>query len=82
MMGHMNTAQDPNVVLRALIEAAGLTQPAALKRFNEGLFRPYSLSTWKAYFCAPDSVRFRRVPEDVLERAQSVLRTGRPKRSR
>ena len=74
-LGHMNTAidADPNDALRALIESSGLTQAEALARFNKGLFQPYSLSGWKAYFCSPDSVRFRRVPEDVLKRARRVL---------
>lgn len=74
-MGHMNTATplSTNAQLRALIEAAGLTQAEALERFNDTLFRPYTLSTWKAYFCAPGTVRHRAVPADVLTRAKQVL---------
>lgn len=67
-----------NDQLRDLIAEAGLSQAEALARFNAGLFRPYSLSSWQAYFCAPDTVRHRRVPEDVLKRAREVLRL--PKR--
>lgn len=68
-----------NDQLRDIVAAAGLSQPAALARFNEDLFRPYSLSSWQAYFCAPGTVRYRRVPEDVLERAKTVLKPRRKK---
>jgi hypothetical protein len=64
---HMSTPNHPNNVrLRELIEAAGLTQAAALTLLNRGQARPITESGIKAWLAAPDSVRWRAHAEKVL----------------
>ena len=72
------------IKLRAIIERSGLTIAAALKLFNSApppLFKPYSLSTWKAFIADPASTRRRPVSEPVLKRAREVLGPPPKKRS-
>jgi uncharacterized protein YehS (DUF1456 family) len=69
----MNGAIDNGVVLRSLIEKAGLTQVDALAALNRGQAFPIALSTWKAYLAAPDSARRRACPDNVLAHAQKTI---------
>ncbi len=63
-----------NERLRELVTAAGLSQPDALAIFNRGIgVRPISLSTWKGYFCAPGTRRFRTFSQDLLAHAERVF---------
>jgi hypothetical protein len=64
MMVHMSTGNHfNNTRLRELIEAAGLTQPAALTLFNRGQVRPLTESGWKAWLADPASVRWRELSD-------------------
>ncbi|HRL52731.1 MAG TPA: hypothetical protein PK805_00670 [Acidovorax temperans] len=75
----MNTDSAPNANtnnerLRSLVAGAGLTQPAALALFNSDIkVRPLSESTWKGYFCAPDTTRYRRFAPELLAHAERVF---------
>jgi uncharacterized protein YehS (DUF1456 family) len=69
----MNEVSDNGVVLRSLIEQAGLTQADALAALNKGQAFPIALSTWKAYLAAPDSARRRACPDKVLEHARKTI---------
>ena len=69
----MNGAIDNGVVLRSLIEKAGLTQVDALAALNRGQAFPIALSTWKAYLAAPDSARRRACPDNVLAHAKKTI---------
>lgn len=71
----MNTGQNPNNErLKELVQAAGLTQAAALERFNVGLgARPLSASTWKGYFCDHTTTRFRGLSDSLLQHAEKVF---------
>jgi hypothetical protein len=63
-----------NEQLRALIEASGLTQAAALARFNRGLGpAAYSESAWKSFLVDPATTRFRPLKPALLEHAKLVL---------
>jgi hypothetical protein len=75
MMVCMNTKTlTANERLRHLVEGAGLTQPAALTLFNRGFgVRGIKESTWKGYFCAPDTTRFREFNKDLLGHAEKVF---------
>ena len=54
--------------------AAGLAQQDALAAFNRGIkVRPIALSTWKGYFCAPGTKRFRAFSLDLLAHAENVF---------
>lgn len=62
--------------LRTLITEAGLTRIEALEKFNTAhpkLFSPYSMDTWKAYFCTPGTARWRPVSDKIVERAEKVF---------
>jgi hypothetical protein len=62
--------------LRELIESAGLTQEAALLLFNTSkppIFKPYSLSAWKAFLCDPETTRYRAFGDLLLQRAEKVF---------
>lgn len=69
----MNTISDNGRELRKLIEHAGMTQAEALAIINSGQAFPIALSTWKAYLAAPDSVRRRGCPRNVLEHARRTI---------
>jgi len=71
----MNTApKSNNDRLRELVAGTGLTQPVALTIFNRGLgVRGLAESTWKGYFCKPDSSRFRRFDDALLSHAEKVF---------
>lgn len=71
----MNTKETANNDrLRELVKGAGLTQTAALALFNHGIkVRPLSESTWKGYFCDPDSRRFRGFAAELLAHAEKVF---------
>ena len=63
-----------NEQLRALIEASGLTQTAALARFNRGLGpAAYSESAWKSFLVDPATTRFRPLKPALLEHARLAL---------
>ncbi len=63
-----------NERLRELVAAVGLSQPDALAVFNRSIgVRPISLSTWKGYFCAPGTQRFRSFSQDLLVHAERVF---------
>jgi len=63
-----------NEQLRALIEASGLTQAAALARFNRGLGpAAYSESAWKSFLVDPSTTRFRPLKPALLEHAKLAL---------
>ena len=76
MMVCMNTTETTNNDrLRDLVKGAGLSQPAALTLFNRGFgIRGIKESTWKGYFCAPDTTRFRGLNDELLAHAEKVFR--------
>lgn len=65
--------QDNGQQLRALIEAAGLTQAESLRRFNLRQARPLSLGQWKAYLASMESTRRSPCPDTVLKRAAKIF---------
>ncbi|MFM0736019.1 hypothetical protein PQQ51_02080 [Paraburkholderia xenovorans] len=69
----MTEVTDNGIALRSLIEQAGLTQADALAALNRGQAFPIALSTWKAYLAAPESVRRRVCPDNVLAHARKTL---------
>jgi hypothetical protein len=71
----MNTlSKTNNQRLRELVEGAGLSQPVALTIFNRGLgVRGLKESTWKGYFCRPETTRFRNLSDDLLGHAEKVF---------
>lgn len=75
----MNTKEknsENNRKLRQLIEAAELSHVQALALINRGLgFRAIKESTWKGYFCSPETTRFRGVHPDLLAHAERVLKS-------
>ena len=74
-MVHMNTTSpSSNAKLRELIQAAGLTQDAALEKFNRGLVKPVSLSGFKAWLADPESQRWRRMDEAYVAHAEKAFR--------
>lgn len=70
----MNPSEVPvtnNERLRALIEAAGVTQAVALTIFNRGLGpAAYSMDTFKAFLVRPDSAKFRVLKDELLAHAE------------
>jgi len=74
-MNTENSGINPNNErLRALVKGTGLTQPAALALFNREIkVRPLSESTWKGYFCSPDTTRFRGFAPELLAHAEKVF---------
>jgi hypothetical protein len=75
MMMFMNTKKRTNNErLRELVEEAGLAQAVALTIFNRGLGPAgYSESSWKAFFCRPETTRFRPLSDDLLAHAEKVF---------
>lgn len=75
MMVCMNTDKKTNNErLRELVDGAGLSQPAALTLFNRGFgIRGIKDSTWKGYFCDPDTTRYRGFNDDLMEHAEKVF---------
>ena len=73
MSNEKSSNLDNGQKLRALIEQAQITQPAALKLFNEGQVRQLSLGQWKAYLSSVDSARRSPCPDAVLEHMAKVL---------
>jgi len=74
MMVHMSTENHPNNLrLRALIEAAELTQAEALRLFNRGQAKEITQSGFKAWLAAPDSVRWRKLSDAYRAHAERVL---------
>lgn len=71
----MNTSEkSTNERLRELVEGARLSQPAALTLFNRGFgIRGLKESTWKGYFCAPGTARYRGFDPELLEHAKKVF---------
>ncbi|MEX3555953.1 MAG: hypothetical protein VB131_04955 [Burkholderia gladioli] len=69
----MSDVSDNGAALRALIEAAEMTQAEALNVINAGQAFPIALSTWKAYLAAPESARRRTCPDNVLEHAKKAI---------
>lgn len=71
----MNTNKPTNNErLKQLLKGAGLTQPAALTLFNRGLgVRGLKESTWKGYFCAPESKRYRGFNDELLTHAEKIF---------
>ena len=69
-----SNANPNNERLRSLVTGAGLTQPAALALFNREIkVRPLSESTWKGYFCAPGTTRYRGFAPELLTHAEKVF---------
>jgi len=67
----MNPAKTNNDRLRELVEASGLSQPAALAVFNLGLGpAAYSINTFKAFLVRPDSPKFRALKDELLAHAE------------
>lgn len=63
-----------NERLRQLVEGTGLSQPAALTLFNRGFgIRGLKESTWKGYFCDPNTTRYRGVNDELLAHAEKVF---------
>lgn len=69
-----DTTADNGVVLRRLIEEAGITQAEALALVNRGQAFPISMSTWKSYLAAPESARRRNCPDAVIGHARKTIR--------
>lgn len=68
------TAKTANQRLAELVKGAELTQSAALALFNRGLgIRGIKESTWKGYFCSPQSSRYRQFRPEFLSRAERVF---------
>lgn len=72
----MISGKTPADTLRALIDAAGVTQLQALNELNQGLVKPIAVSTWKAYLSAADSKRRRTCPDSILRHAVARLTRG------
>lgn len=69
--GYMNPAKTNNDRLRELVEASGLSQPAALAVFNLGLGpAAYSINTFKAFLVRADSPKFRPLKDELLAHAE------------
>lgn len=67
----MNPEKTNNERLRELVDASGLSQPAALAVFNLGLGpAAYSIHTFKAFLTHPDSPKFRKLKDDLLAHAE------------
>lgn len=63
-----------NERLKVLVAEAGLTQVAALALFNKDIkVWPLAESTWKGYFCARDSKRYRGFGHELLAHAEEVF---------
>lgn len=63
-----------NQKLKELVRKAGLTQPKALEKFNEGVFlKPLTLSAWQSYFCSPTTTRYRKFSDAFLKHAEKVF---------
>ena len=63
-----------NERLRELVTSSGLTQPVALTIFNRGLGpRALKESTWKGYFCDPETSRHRTFNDDLLAHAEKMF---------
>jgi hypothetical protein len=71
----MNTKEKTNNQrLAELVKGAGLSQPAALTLFNRGFgIRGIKESTWKGYFCDPDTSRFRGFNDELMAHAEKVF---------
>lgn len=74
-MGCMNPIEKTNNErLRDLIEGAGISQPAALTIFNQGLGpAAYSIDAWKAFLVKPDAKKFRPLNTKLLNHAEKVF---------
>ena len=67
-------AKSNNDLLRALVEGARLSQPAALTLFNRGFgIRGIKESTWKGYFCDPATTRYRGLNDELMAHAEKVF---------
>lgn len=67
----MNPAKSNNDRLRELVDASGLSQPAALAVFNLGLGpAAYSINTFKAFLVRADSPKFRPLKDELLAHAE------------
>ena len=64
-----------NERLRDLVALLGITQAAALKRFNVGFgIKPMSMNAWKSYFVDPSSDRHRHFGDVLLAHAEKKLK--------
>lgn len=68
----MKLKSDNGTQLRECIEAAGLTQKAALELFNEGQVKPMAMRTLKTYLACADSKTRIECPEAVLDHFKKV----------
>lgn len=69
--GYMNPVKTNNDRLRELVDASGLSQPAALAVFNLGLGpAAYSINTFKAFLVRQDSPKFRPLKDELLAHAE------------
>ena len=67
----MNPVKTNNDRLRELVDASGLSQPAALAVFNLGLGpAAYSINTFKAFLVRADSPKFRPLKDELLAHAE------------
>lgn len=75
----MNNEKDPGEngkTLRELIASCEMKQEAALELFNSAnpvLFKPYALSTWKAWLSEASTARWRPMSDQCLARAVKVF---------
>lgn len=67
----MNPMKTNNERLRELVDASGLSQPAALAIFNLGMGPAgYSINTFKAFLVRSDSPKFRPLKDELLAHAE------------
>lgn len=77
MIVYMNTAirdNSKNERLKELVTGAKLTQAVALTYFNRGFgIRGLAESTWKSYFCSPETTRWREFSSEYLVHAEKLF---------
>jgi hypothetical protein len=66
-----HSTKSNNDLLRDLVETTGLSAAVAMTIFNRGLgTAACPESTWKAFLCAPDSVRHKPLSDALLAHAR------------
>ncbi len=66
-------AVNSNERLRQLVDGANLTQTEASTFQCRMGVRGLKVSTWKGYFCRPETTRFRTFGDDLLIHAEAVF---------
>ena len=73
-MNTKNRNNTKNERLKDLVAGAKLTQPVALTYFNRGFgIRGLAESTWKSYFCSPETTRWREFSTEYLVHAEKIF---------